>query len=92
MVYRIYTENKNKEEVAKIVSFFFEGFTMYEGVGYWKGKEEPSLIIEILVEADSNTNVYVAKAHVNEVARAIKQRNNQQAVLCQEIANTNWLI
>ena len=90
MVYRIYTENKNKAEVAEIVSRYFEGFTMYEGEGYWEGKPEPALIIEVL--SDNEATSFINKSRINAIAKRVKLLNDQQAVLCQEIANNNWLI
>jgi len=90
MVYRIYTENKNKEEVADIVGQMFDGFTMYEGTGYWNGKQEASLIIEIVIDNESSR--IVNRTEIDIVASEIKVHNNQQAVLCQEIANNNWMV
>lgn len=85
MLYRIYTENKNPKEIEKIVSKYFEGFTIVKTSGFWRLQKENSLIIEI--EAPR-----IKRAKVNQVAKEIKKANNQQAVLVQEIKNANWLI
>ena len=54
MLYRIYIGANNKtgkvetKKIVKLTSESFEGFTLYEGVkGYWKGKAENSVILEI---------------------------------------------
>ena len=78
--FRIYTENKNKEDIQALVSKYFEGFTLYEAKGVWKGKSEPSLVIEVLGHG-SLTGI------VREVAEKIKKLNNQEAILVQKIDN-----
>ena len=52
------------------------GFTIIEAAGFWKGKPEHTLIIEI-VGIDCST--------ANKIARAIKKLNNQESVLIQAI-------
>lgn len=47
MLYRIITENKNKTDICRIVSLSFNDFTVYETIGYYNGKQESSLVIEI---------------------------------------------
>lgn len=53
MLYRLYIGSNNKtkrlEELkaVKIVSQQFQGFTAYKGLGYWQGKKEKCLILEI---------------------------------------------
>ena len=76
MLYRILTESINHPEIVSIVSARFPGFTMIVGHGYWKGCYEQCLIIEIV------TDDIVA---VEAIAFNIKQANNQESVLIQEI-------
>jgi len=84
-VYRIYTENVNREDIIRIVGEHFEGFTLLNGVGYWQGTPEQSLVIEIIgTEKDS--------ANVELVAYKIKKNNHQQAVLVQETNITANLV
>jgi hypothetical protein len=76
MLYRILTEDKNREKVEAIVGTYFDGFTVIEATGYWKGTKEKSLVIEIWT--DDN-----ARSDINVVAKRIKEVNNQEAVLVQ---------
>lgn len=52
-MYKLYVGSNNKThklEVGKIVGTvakYYEGFTYYKSTGYWKGKREKSLIVEI---------------------------------------------
>ena len=84
MLYRIYTENKNKNNIEKIVNKYYEGFTLVKSEGYWRLQKENSLIIEI-VTTDSDKLI-------NNLAKEIKAVNKQKAVLVQKIENNQWLI
>lgn len=86
MIYRILTENINKDEVLKIVNEKFNGYTVYEGVGVWQGKREGNLTIEI------DTLGEVGNLQVYHVAYAIKDLNKQECVLVQKIASDSKLI
>lgn len=87
MLFRIFTENVNKDGIADITSKQFDGFTMLEGVGYWKGERENSLVVEIVAPDTRDSH-----ERVNTIAREIKQANKQQAVLLQTIANDSYFI
>ena len=76
--FRIYTENRDKDDIRLLVSKYYEGFTLYEGQGIWKGKAEPSLIIEVIGGA-------IGK--IRKLAKEIKKVNKQEAVLIQAIDN-----
>ena len=84
MLYRIFTENKNHKEIEKIVSKYFEGFTLIKSEGYWRLQKENSLIIEIVTDDTDKL--------INDLAGEIKETNNQEAVLIQKIKNNQWLI
>ena len=85
MFYRIITEDKNRVRIESWVGVFFDGFTVYPAQGYWKGKRENSLIIEIDVSPDD-------PKRVSMLAYALKYINHQEAVLVQEIPCTKTLI
>jgi len=87
MLYRILTEDKNRETITGIVSAAFDGFTLIPATGYWKGKPESSLIIEIDSFGDSDAGPKVLR-----LAEDIRQANNQQAVLVQYSACSSKLI
>jgi uncharacterized membrane-anchored protein YitT (DUF2179 family) len=83
MLYRILTELKNKENVAAIMSRYFDGFSLIEATGYWKLHREQSLIVE--VETDELDKV-------SSAASKIKKHNCQEAVLIQQLANHAWYV
>ena len=68
--YRLYTENK--KNIDGITSKLFDGFTLLKGTGYWRGKREGCLIIEIL--ADKETK------NIEVLANTIKRVNKQESV------------
>lgn len=84
MLYRILTEDKNRQEIASIVSKRFDGFTLLAGQGYWKGLAENALAIEI-ESAEDNATVFA-------LADEIKRYNKQEAVLVQTLASTATLV
>lgn len=83
MLYRILTENKNHDKTIWLVSEHFDGFTVITATGYWQGKPEHSLIIEIGPDAKMGDGD--ARTQIEKLAYAIKKQNGQQAVLVQRI-------
>lgn len=77
---RLLTEDKNRAEILKLFEKEFQSFTVLHGSGYWNGKWEDSLIVEI----ESNS---VEEEKIRRVIRAIKEINDQKVVLVQ-IYNT----
>ena len=69
--YRVYTERKYN--IERITSKCFDGFTLYETVGFWKGKKEKSICIEIIGKAKDYRQVKF-------LANKIKHINNQESV------------
>lgn len=78
MLYKILTEDINRLAIAKIVGRYFDGFTMIGGLGYWQGKQEYSLIIEIDTPCDHNT-----PDRIKAICREINILNDQQCCLLQ---------
>lgn len=78
MLYRIFTEDINRNTIENIVNSFFDGYTLVNSTGYWKGEKEKSLAIEIIGEKED-----IQKIH--SIARNIKIQNQQECVLVQEI-------
>lgn len=86
MIYRILTENKNRQAIESICARRFLGFTVTEAKGYWQGKAESSLIIDIdTLGEEGAISVY-------QTAKEIKEYNNQESVLVQEIQSKSVLI
>lgn len=73
----IYTEDKGN--ISELTAKFFDSFTLLPSVGYWKGKEEKSVVIVIIVLNRASAIAVHSKAI--ELARKIKQENKQEAVL-----------
>ncbi|GAH48210.1 unnamed protein product [marine sediment metagenome] len=48
MLYRLFTENKNYDQIKKLVCNYFKGFTIIKAEGVWQGESKHSLIIEII--------------------------------------------
>ena len=86
MLYRILTENKNRQVVEDIVSAEFPGFTIIEAMGYWNGVRELSLIIEI----DAG-NEFKGMT-VTRIAEMIKRHNQQESVMIQAVMAQNKFV
>ena len=86
MLYRILTENKNRQVVEDIVSAEFPGFTIIEATGYWNGVREESLIIEI----DAGNEI--KGMTVTRIAEMIKRHNQQESVMIQAVMTQNKFV
>jgi len=84
-LFRIHTENKNRADIIKEVSKHFQGFTVFNAIGYWQGKKEQSLIIEVLASSK-------AQSKIESIARYIKVHNKQEAVLIVKLDANGKLI
>jgi len=78
-LYRLHTQNKRKKWICQLVSEYFAGFSVIEQTGYWNGKPEKSLCIEIA------TDNVAAAVHIKKICKAICGLNKQECVLVQEI-------
>ena len=87
MLIRILTEDKNRETVVDLCNRVYDGYTLIQGQGTWKGVHEPTLVIEVAVE-DTPTE----RATATMLARRIKVANEQEAVLIEFLASTNVFI
>jgi len=79
MLYRIHTQNKRKKFIEQLVSEHFAGFSIYEQIGYWKGKREKSLCIEIISDS------LAAALKITMICKTICGYNKQNCVLVQAI-------
>lgn len=62
-----------KELVNKIISFHFEGFTMLEGTGYYKGQKEKCLIVQLFYP-------HQVENSINEVIKQLCFILNQECI------------
>ena len=84
-LYRIITENVNKQGIIEIITKYIDGFTLIDAQGYWRGKPEDALIIEIEVVLTGQSTIY-------SLAKDIKKLNNQESVLIQKIETKSHFI
>lgn len=70
-VYRIYTQELNRDEIIRLTAKKFESFTLEATTGYTKGKPEQSMVIEI---------VDARKKDVAALAKSIRRLNGQKSV------------
>lgn len=86
MLYRLFTENKNYEQVKKLVCKYFDGATIIKAEGIWQGESEHSLIIEIC------WGVITSKNEIDQLCYAIKKLNQQDKILVQRIESDSKLV
>ncbi len=83
-LYQIYTEDKNRYSIEHFVGKKFNGFSIINADGVYKGTKEKALIIEIIGEcniSDSVDNLRFEHENVRRVAQQIKEHNEQEVVL-----------
>jgi hypothetical protein len=71
-VHRIYTEDKNKRAILRLASAQFESFTVQRTEGYYRGKREQSIVLEILG---------ARPGQIEQLAQKIRRMNGQKFVL-----------
>jgi hypothetical protein len=72
IVYRIYTEDKNKRGILRLASERFESFTVQPTDGYYRGRRERSIVLEILG---------ARAGQIEDLAEQIRRMNGQKSVL-----------
>lgn len=88
MLYRVFTEDKNRRGIKRICNRLFNGYTLYPAQGVWKGIPERSLCIEV---SSSGQKGYVG-LRVKTAAEDIKVLNKQEAVLIQKVGCQEVLV
>ena len=78
---RIYTEARDVENIKALVGVAFDGFTIFDATGVWKGQEEQSVVIEILCLESFDSLQESFRRRVRATAKSIKKVNQQEAVL-----------
>ncbi len=71
-VYRVYTEDIQRKSIIRILSKKFDNFMLQPTTGYFRGKPEASIVIEIVGAADSQ---------IKWVAEQIRKINQQSSIL-----------
>ena len=71
------THKLERAEAETIISRYFEGFTAYEVIGYWKGSKETTLKVEIVSDEDS--------VKVIRMCKELKAELKQEAIMLEQI-------
>ena len=71
-IHRIYTEDKRRATIVRAIAKQFENFTLQPTTGYYRGKPEKSIVLEI---------VGAKKSQVKWLAARIREVNRQASVL-----------
>ena len=71
-IHRIYTEDKRRATIVRVISKQFESFTLQPTTGYYRGKPEKSIVLEFVGAKESE---------VKWLAARIREINRQASVL-----------
>jgi hypothetical protein len=71
-IHRLYTEQKNKRLITRLLSEHFESFTLQPVTGYYQGNSEKAIVVEIIGARPSA---------IRKVADQIKKMNGQKSIL-----------
>lgn len=85
MLYRLFTENKNYDQIKKLVCDYFDSFTIIKAEGLWQGESEHSLTIEI---EGGNYDM----SRISNLCYVIKKLNQQDKILVQRIESDSKLV
>jgi len=72
IIHRIYTEDKHRATILRVISKQFESFTMQPTTGYYRSKPEKSIVVEFVGAKESQ---------VKWLAARIREINRQASVL-----------
>lgn len=75
------THDLESDKAIKIISKYFEGFTAYEVVGYWKGSQEKTLKVEIVSDNDTKDTSMV------RMIKELKHDLKQDAIMLEKITS-----
>lgn len=71
-MYRILTEDVNREAIYSILDSYVDGYTVTPSVGSWRGVRENSLAIDL---------IGIDQTIAEQIALNIKDANKQESVL-----------
>ena len=83
--FRIYTQDVNRKGIREILKKYFEGWTEFTAIGYYRGGFEDSLVIEIMCR--NKEGQAVANA-----AEEIRVLNRQECVIQAAVAQVSYVI
>jgi len=76
------TKKLEDKKAIKITSKHFEGFSSYKGLGYWHGKPERTLFIEIETIKDWK---------IIRLSRTLCEKLNQNAIMVAKIGQAQFV-
>jgi hypothetical protein len=71
-VHRLYTEKKNQTAIVRLIAEQFESFTLQPVTGYYRGKPEPAIVVEV---------IGASAPAIRKLAQKIKKMNGQKSIL-----------
>ena len=74
------THKLEKAKIERIVSRYFEGFTAFEVVGYWRGNKEKTLKVEVITDEKDSM--------LRRVGKEVKNALEKQSVIL-EVVESN---
>ena len=79
------THQLESDEAIKTISKYFDGFTAYEVIGYWKGTQEKTLKVEIVADPAKDTEVV-------KMVKELKASLKQDAIMLEKINSNSVFI
>jgi hypothetical protein len=80
------SNNETKEleiqKIKEITGAVFEGFTFYEAMGFWRGLEEKTAIIEIETEEEDK---------INHLIETLKKELKQEAIAVEILPSLKFI-
>ena len=69
------------EKAIEKISEYFDGFSTYEIIGFWKGNKEKTLKVEIAIDEEQNSKIV-------KLCKELKIILKQEAIML-EVVNSN---
>jgi hypothetical protein len=66
-IHRIYTEDKRRATIVRVISQQFDDFTLQPTTGYYRGKPEKSIVLEFVAAKESQVKWLAAR--IREINR-----------------------
>jgi hypothetical protein len=92
MIIRISTERKNIRWLCELIGEFYPCFTIYKTIGFWRGKREKSVVLEIDTVDFNHTQNLLLDLNIKIICRKICGYNRQDCVLVQKIESETILL
>jgi hypothetical protein len=67
-IHRIYTEDKRRAVIVRVISKQIESFTLQPTTGHYRGKPEKSIVLEIVGAKESQVKWLAARIRENKSA------------------------